>query len=322
MAGLAILAALTALRGARAGVLELGEISRPRFALGDVDGDGQAELIAGGRVGPFRALTDPPGFGRARVEVYRREGTLFRPMGAGFELSQVVDVASGDLDGDGRWEVVAVGGGRMVILGWQAGSLGVRHVETLDSEWTDRVAAGDADGDGRHEVAVTLYTIGDEAELGQTSVVVYRLETGGLRGLSRLEIPMHVGDLAFAGTGGRKGMGLVLEVGAGDEGGEGRVYRYGGDRLEKTWGGPVTREGTRALALSVLGDLVAFGSADGTVAVYGLEEGALWLRGSVEGGPAGALILMEGPHGVPEIVAGAGRMGLKNSPLRATPLGF
>ena len=168
---------------ARAGVLELGEISRPRFASGDVDGDGQAELIVGGRVGPFRAVTDPPTSGRARVEVYRREGRLFQPMGAGFELSQVADVASGDLDGDGRWEVVAVGGGRMVILGWQAGSLAIRHVESLGNEWSDRVAAGDVDGDGRHELAVTLYGIGDEKtdNFGRQCLLARRLSESGVR---------------------------------------------------------------------------------------------------------------------------------------------
>ena len=307
---------------ARAGVLELGEISRPRFASGDVDGDGQAELIVGGRVGPFRAVTDPPTSGRARVEVYRREGRLFQPMGAGFELSQVADVASGDLDGDGRWEVVAVGGGRMVILGWQAGSLAIRHVESLGNEWSDRVAAGDVDGDGRHELAVTLYGIGDEAELGQSSVVLYRMETGDLRGHLQFELPMHVGDLAFAGTHVREGMGLVLEVGAGDEGGEGLVYRYAGGRFEKTWGGPVTRAGTRSLTLSALGDLVAFGSGGDAVAVYQLDRGGLWFRGSLGTTMGGALVLVKGPNGETEIVAGAGGAGLRGSPPRATPLSF
>lgn len=298
--------------------LKVGEISRPRFASGDVDGDGIRELVIGGRVGPFRPVTDSPSSGRGRIEVYRREGRLFAPMGAGLDLNQVVDVACGDLDGDGTSEVAAVGGGRLVVFAWQAGSLGVRHAEALDGEWSDRVAAGDVDGDGRDELIVTLYAIGDEAELGQTSVVLYRLEAGRLRGHAQLDIPMHVGDLAIAGPGGASGMGLVLEVGAGDEGGEGRVYRFAGGHFVKTWGAPVTQEGTRALTVSGLGSLVAFLPVGGPPVIYGLEGGSLWLRGSLESAVGGGLVLTEGPQGATEFVSASGR----SSPLRASPLAF
>ena len=117
-------------------------------------------------------------------------------------------------------------------------------------------------------------------------------------------------------------MGLVLELGTGDEGGEGRVYRYTGGHFVKTWDGPVTQEGTRGLTLSALGDLVISASGGGEAVIYGLEGGGLWHRGDLRTTMSGALVLMPGPSGSIEVVAGAGGRGSGTTPIRVSPLGF
>ena len=274
-------------------------ISRPRFASGDIDGDGRDEIVAGGRVGRFMHVDAPLFSRRARVDVYRQAGQLLQPVGSAPDLHAVEDVTVGDVDGDGRDEIIAVGLGRLILLAWNKGGISVRRIEPLAQDWTDRVAAGDLDGDGRDEVAVTLYDIDADAEMGRTRVIFYKWQATAFEEWQALDVPFHVGDLALGNLDGAGGQELLLETGAGDEGGDARLYHWQGGRCVETWRGPVTDGGRRALNLSMRAGspgLVAVGATDGGVRLFAYDGSGLHLTGrGPEGHPLSSLLLLQNP---------------------------
>ena len=274
-------------------------ISSPRFARGDVTGDGIAEVIAGGRVGPFRGVDAPPQAQRARIAVYRMAGSLLELLGEGPELHVVEDVAAGDLDGDGHDEVLAVGAGRLVVLGWAGNALHIRRIVNLEGLWTDRVVAGDLDGDGRTEVGVTVYDVDADADVGKTAVVFYDWEANGPVLNARFEVPLHVGDMCLADLDASGRLELVLEAGTGDEGGEARVYRAPGGTFREVWRGPVTENRLRATHLSAVPGrfgVLAAGSPGGQIQFYRLEGNRLTYQRTedVRGGLTGLLLVQDG----------------------------
>lgn len=142
-----------------------------RVAVGDVDGDGRAELVAGTDAGEqatvrvFRGLEDTP-------------VTTFSPF-PGF--SGGVNVATGDVNGDGAADIVtgagAGGGPHVKVFDGATGAL-LHSFFPFDAAFTGgvSVAAGDLDGDGRADIVVG-------AGLGGGPVVkVYDGTTLALRG--------------------------------------------------------------------------------------------------------------------------------------------
>ncbi len=125
-----------------------------RVAAGDVDGDGQAEIIA--------AAADGTGAGVVKIfagATFVPEGT-FEPFGSGHATG--INVATGDVDGDGRAEVVCAPSGphpalsataRVVIHHHGAGG-GDEEATPFGDFFNDAlsVAAADLDGDGAAEV--------------------------------------------------------------------------------------------------------------------------------------------------------------------------
>jgi predicted outer membrane repeat protein len=123
------------------------------IAMGDVDGDGRAEIVTGAGDG-----------GASHVKVFSSSGTLLASFFA-FDpsLATGVRVATGDLDGDGKDEIITAGG-----PGTQSIIFNYRFDGTLYSAFLAYapsftggvfVAAGDFNGDGKDDI-VTSVAIG------------------------------------------------------------------------------------------------------------------------------------------------------------------
>jgi len=135
-----------------------------RVAAGDVNGDGRAEIIA----------APGPG-GPPRVELYAADGgnpcgcgdgVPFRSLTAfGADVTSGLVVASGDLSGDARAEIVVGGvtssGPQVKVLDAATGAALVSFFPYgTEFQGSLNVATGDLDGDGRAEIATSALVSG------------------------------------------------------------------------------------------------------------------------------------------------------------------
>lgn len=117
-------------------------------AVGDVNGDGVDDIITGADAG-----------GGPHVEVFSgRDGTLLRSfMAYDINFRGGVRVAAGDVDGDGKADIITApgpgGGPHVKVFSGADGSL-IRSFFAYDANFTGGVyvAAGDVDGDGKADI--------------------------------------------------------------------------------------------------------------------------------------------------------------------------
>jgi hypothetical protein len=124
-----------------------------KTAAGDVDGDGYDQVIVGPGPGPYH----PP-----QVAVLDEEGELEYTFLAYGTKRFGVNVTAGDLDGDGRDEIITGAGPGEVfgphVRGWrfQDGAMaplpGASFFAYGTLRWGVNLTAGDLDGDGREEI--------------------------------------------------------------------------------------------------------------------------------------------------------------------------
>jgi len=190
------------------------------------------------------------------------------------ERSVVRDVAISDYLGDGRPDVFSVGEGWLTLHRFESGRLVEGPSLKLQSDWTDRVAVvGLAD---RRIVVVTEYTIGPDSDVGETTVRGYEEQGAELREIWAFTLRAHVGDLALLGNGNLAH--LVLETGAGEEGGDVLLYEVAGQALPvQVWGGRLTN-GHRSLSLETIDtgrQEIVLTSLDGLSSVISVQQSRL-----------------------------------------------
>lgn len=136
-----------------------------RLATGDLDGDGKKEIVVG--LGPVEGVEGIPGGYFAVLDTgYTLKAWGRIPWDAYNSLNGETRPACGDLDGDGKDEIVIGlgpgGQGKVSVFRFEQNA--VNHVKWLETGWEDynalngeiRPACPDLDGDGIAEVVVGL----------------------------------------------------------------------------------------------------------------------------------------------------------------------
>jgi hypothetical protein len=144
-----------------------------RLAVGDLEGDGEKEIIVG--LGPVEGVEGiPGGYFAVLDKAYSLKAWGCIPWEAYNSLNGESRPSCGDLDGDGKDEIVIGlgpgGQGRLAVFKFAQNA--VSHVKWLETGWEDynnlngeiRPACADLDGDGIAEIVVGLGRV-DETPL-------------------------------------------------------------------------------------------------------------------------------------------------------------
>ena len=115
------------------------------IAVGDLNGDGKASIVAA------------YGYASKKARLVSVLSSAGKTLDAEASIRQLfagkaVSIAIGDLDGDGRKELVTASGSALRVYDFR--SFGLRWERELTEESTPAVSSGDLDGDGRDEIVL------------------------------------------------------------------------------------------------------------------------------------------------------------------------
>ncbi len=152
-------ATVGSLRPARTNVIELDQLRLesmpPSFQVWvvDLEADGRDELIVSAGDGDERP-------GKEVIAVIAFEGGAPRVTATGVLPGSLGWPAVGDIDGDGRTDLVAAMAGARIVCWPDAATRGLRgraiDVGSADGSWIHALAIADVDGDGQSEVVVGI----------------------------------------------------------------------------------------------------------------------------------------------------------------------
>ena len=120
----------------------------------------------------------------------------------------------------------------------------------------------------------TEYTVRTDRDVGVTTLRGLECRSGAFIDAWTLQVAAHVGDLALVEVG--EGLRLILETGAGDEGGDVLIYDVSGSPL-LLWSGKLDGR-ARCLTIEIVDSArrqILFQAIDGMARVYRLESGEL-----------------------------------------------
>lgn len=132
------------------------------LAVGDVTGDGRADIVVGART--------------CGVLVVRQTGAGTLDVGQ-FITTPMHTVRIADIDGDGRLDVVGVHNHLALAVVWRqtaGGQLVMDQTPSLRSYGGRDVEVGDIDGDGRQDLVVSLFNV----EVGANIALLHRQPDG------------------------------------------------------------------------------------------------------------------------------------------------
>jgi hypothetical protein len=225
--------------------------------LADLDGDGRLDLIGRPFVG-----------GTTMVWMQAADGSFGTPRTLALEANGFGSLAAGDINGDGRVDIVSVGSeslpGHEIGIAYQQadGSFAVQYFSPPAGDAVQGVAIGDVNGDGRADLVLGLSS-------SDSVGVMPQMASGQLGPLTVIKSGPDV-------------LGVVL----GDVDGDGRMdvvsYGWGGwplalhrQRGDGSLGGaeifPVGSYGLNSPGLAALGDINGDGRVD-------IAYAGVWLR--------------------------------------------
>lgn len=148
-----------------------GEAGGASIAVGDVDGDGEDEIVAG-KLGDANP---------SRLRVLKKDGSALENADfLAYQTPQGVYVATGDIDGDGVSEIIAMSGGKgrnasiIRVFKYVEGKMvdtGVNIKASSKTGETVQIAVGDMNGDGISEIG---FIAGSSSRAGRDSTATIR----------------------------------------------------------------------------------------------------------------------------------------------------
>lgn len=144
--------------------------------VGDFTGFGQEEVVA----------VHPTG----SIYIFRYDGKIFRRVSALNLGRRINKAAAGDVDGDGKKEIIIASGNSFVVFKWRGSRFERIYTSAaMEAEITD-IAIGNLTGDMFDEIVIVV---------GRTKILIYKIQSGSLilitQRFSRSPLQVRIGSV-------------------------------------------------------------------------------------------------------------------------------